>query len=415
MSITILGYIAILITIFALLKRDKYILLYATIFFSGFTGSSVVNVAGVSIQPSYYFFIMFMLFSITRFYKFRLPKYYLFFLIYIVINSFFPIFLSRNQIWLMQQSGEYGYLTYSSSNLIHAGYMIFMFVLFTYLYNIKDDAMHTKIVKWYKYGLFGFIIVILYQLIAFQFNLPFDELFRQGVHGNVQGTRLYGPCGEASMMCYYLAPSLLFLWIYKNKTIDLVFWVIGMILGVMSYSSTFLIGAAISLVIIFIHFFRRINKKFKLQFIIGIMFIGLFAVIFISLNNEMITKLITGFNDKLNLANQSGIERSESFYNMIKIGLEHPFGVGFGSARSKDLFSTWGCNIGIIGLGIVFIGIIYIYIYIYQRKRQLSFINSCPFYLVVILMMISVPEPYAMFIQILLYFTITKNKCLKQN
>ena len=27
-------------------------------------------------------------------------------------------------------------------------------------------------------------------------------------------------------------------------------------------------------------------------------------------------------------------------------------GVGFGTARSKDLFSTWICNTGVLGLGV---------------------------------------------------------------
>ena len=59
MEFTIIGIVAVLVVLFAIFKQKKDILLYAAVFFTGFTGSSVINISGVSIQPSYFFFILY--------------------------------------------------------------------------------------------------------------------------------------------------------------------------------------------------------------------------------------------------------------------------------------------------------------------------------------------------------------------
>lgn len=361
LQITIMGYACLILALISLLFRNKYILLYASVFLSGFTGSSVVTINGVSIQPSYFLFILFILFSLNRFYKFKVDKFYLFFLIYCIINSLFPILLARDNITLMLQSGKYGVLSYSSSNFIHIGYMIFTFAFFTYLLNNNKNVVKRKIFKAYKYGIYAFIFVTLYQMLAFKYNLPFDEIFRQSVHGNIQGTRLYGPCGEASMMAYYLAPSLLFLWMCKKNPFDLLMFVIGSVIGLVSYSSTFLVGYVLVLFIILVRAILNVKKPIRPIMLLTLMLIGLGVIIAISLNNDLICYSYNGLITKLNKGNDSGIERSESFNYMINIGFEYPFGVGFGSSRSKDLLSTWACNIGVVGLLVFAITLIHFY------------------------------------------------------
>jgi hypothetical protein len=48
-EITIIGFVSVLIIFYAFLKQKKEILLYPAVFFSGFTGASVVNISSISI------------------------------------------------------------------------------------------------------------------------------------------------------------------------------------------------------------------------------------------------------------------------------------------------------------------------------------------------------------------------------
>ncbi|MBE2935976.1 hypothetical protein HPJ99_12705 [Anoxybacillus flavithermus] len=62
MEITIMGYLLIPIGIFLLFLKKDY-LLYFVVFFSGFTGSSVINFSSItfSLQPSYYFGMLYLI------------------------------------------------------------------------------------------------------------------------------------------------------------------------------------------------------------------------------------------------------------------------------------------------------------------------------------------------------------------
>ena len=98
------------------------------------------------------------------------------------------------------------------------------------------------------------------------------------------------------------------------------------------------------------------------------------------------------FFAKLRLEIFSGQERFESFMNMSPIGLLYPFGVGFGSGRSKDLLSTWLCNIGIIMFAVCIVDIVF------KAKAKHNLRKTLPMIMVVVLMLGSVPEPYNLFV-----------------
>ncbi len=402
-----MGYICIAIALASLICRNKYLLLYAAVFLSGFTGSSVVTINGdISIQPSYILFFIYALFSVKDIFKAKFDPVYLIFLVYCIIGSFLPALLSNNDIVVMLQNGKYGAVSYSTSNLIHVLYLSFTFVFFAYLTAIKKDKIKSRIFKAYKYGLFAFILVVVYQIFAFEFDLPFDEIFRQNVDGNIQGTRLYGPCGEASMMAYYLAPSLLFLWISKDSVFDLIMFFVGSILGFLSCSSTFFVGYCFILAFIVLRYL--FDPKTRSKSSMAIAAVAVIVVILVAAfdDSDIVATAYNSLVDKLNEKNFSGMERADSFRNMFMIGVNYPFGVGFGTSRSKDLLSTWSCNIGIIGLLIFATMILRFY------KKALKYNNPYIYIyiLTVILMMIAVPEPYALFIQVLLYFGIQRRK-----
>lgn len=323
-------------------------------------------------------------------------------------------------IYLMGQDGEYIYLKFSMSNVIHIGYLFLGFFTFTEITTIKNNMLQKndiggtkndtskykdlleRFYKYYKVGLYAVILICIYQIFAFKINLPFDELFRQGVNGNIQGTRLYGPCVEASMLCYYLVPSLLLVWINEKNIVDYIFLILGCMIGFMTYSSTFIIGLLSCIILLMIINMNRIINA-KVTFKKCIIFVSCLTaiLIFFVVDYELIDKIFTMLIDKINGNNSSGIERWSSFKIMSLIGLENPFGVGFGSSRSKDLFSTWLCNIGVVGMLLFFYMLI---VYIKYGIKNKKLIYCLPYLVVVILLFISVSEPYNIFIWVLMAF-----------
>ncbi len=363
-----MGYICIVIALVSLVCRNKHIFLYSSVFFSGFTGSSVVTINGdISIQPAYVLFFAYAILSIRDLSKAKFDKFYLFFFVYCVIGSFLPILLKSDNILVMLQSGSYGAVSYTASNLIHVAYLAITFIFFTCLDATKGNVVKNNVFKAYKYGIYAFIFVVAYQMVAFKLNLPFDVIFRQNVNGNIQGTRLYGPCGEASMMAYYLAPSLLFLWISKRNWLDVIMFLIGSLFGFISYSSTFFIGYCFVVLFILVRHMLVSDPGDKKP----IMMCLAAAVVALAINvfsgNDLVSYAYNGLIDKLNEKSFSGIERAASFRNMFQIGLTYPFGVGFGTSRSKDLLSTWMCNIGVVGI-IIFAAVI---IHFYKKARKI--------------------------------------------
>lgn len=401
MEITILGYLAILLTIIILIFGKRLMFLYAAVFFSGFSGASIINVLGNSIQPSFYFLAIYCVliaFSSNKL-KIRIDSRLIIFFCYCLISLLNTLIF--NNVEIMNQDGKYSLNVFSISNLIHILYLFIALLFFNELLRYtNNEHVKSKFVKIYKLGLFSVILICLYQILAFKFDLPFDVLFRQNPNGNVQGNRLYGPCIEASMLCYYLLPSMLLVFLTRQGIFDWLLIISSFFLGISTMSSTFLIGLLLIMAVAVCYLIFNFNKIvvklrwYHLLCFITILFLCLvFSKTILSLFNTLIDKLLQ--------KNTSGIERMDSFLNMFKVGIIYPFGVGFGSGRSKDLLSTWICNIGVFG---ILLFIIYLLHYIGEARRANSLFKITPFILVICLMMIAVPEPYNLFIWYLAFF-----------
>lgn len=403
--VTILGIFVIFFVFFSLLKRRQEWLLYGAIFFSGFSGSSVLNIFGTSIQPSLFLFLIYFIIQLLRKHiKNNCPKLLIFFFIYCLFSLLFPFLLKNQSVEIMDQSGSLSQLSFSLSNIIHIFYLLFCLLFLNTLMAQGNSAKINKTYfNSYKLGFYAVCLICIYQVFAFQFNLPFDILFRQSVHGNLQGTRLYGPCIEASMLCYYLIPSiLLILFSKRHSLIDYIFIVVAFIIGTYTKSSTFLVGYVLIVASIFVYFL--INKQHLFCFVFFIMIMLVLILTFVVKLSFLYDNVMV-FIEKLQRNNVSGLERFDSFERMIKVGISYPFGVGFGSCRSKDLFSTWLCNIGIIGFLIY--SIFLVSVMVGFKKNFSKFI---PFIVVNILMFVSVPEPYNFFIWFLLYYAIFQKR-----
>ncbi len=404
MEVTFLGVVAVIVTFAALMLHQVNILLFAAVFFSGFTGASVINIGRFSLQPAFYYFILYFLFSLftKRSYKVRLNKLLIVFFVYCVLSITTPMILGGSDIILMGQAGKYIPLRFSGSNIIHIGYLFFDLLFLNALLRFKNDAaMGRKLLKVFKWGFYAVVLVCLYQLVAFRLDLPFDALFRQGIHGNVQGTRLYGPCIEASMLCYYLVPAIFVTLQNSAKWWEYIFVGIACVLGISSMSSTFLIGIILVILCEIPSIVSSLCRPHTNTFWVCVMAVPLIVVLCLFAFGGDFTKIFRLLFDKLNQKNVSGMERTDTLKTMTLLGVRYPFGLGFGSSRSNDLFSTWLCNVGVVGM-CIYLGFLLKYALEAAKKKRLS--RVLPFLITNLLMMISVPEPYNLFVWFLLFY-----------
>ena len=410
MEITVFTGVAIVITLIFAIQRKMEYSIFASVFFSGFTGTSVLNVGGFSLQPSFYFGIVYLIYRCftARRFTIRLPLSALVFLIYCICSAFFPIFFGQSGELVMNQEGLYVPIRLTSSNFTQILYLLFDFVFLNALLAFQNDA-HRKaqFVRVFKAGLLCVELICCYQIIAFSLDLPFDILFRQSVHGNVQGMRLYGPCVEASMLCYFLVPAIAIVFQNRRNAFDFFLITLATVLGVLTRSSTFLLGGtALGLCAIpsVINFFLR-EHSMQVWKNVTLVLVGVVCVASVMFREMMET--VSSFIEKLELGNDSGQERFESFLHMAWLGIQYPLGVGYGTSRSKDLLSTWLCNIGMVGLTLF---ILYCVSVVHRAARHKRISAALPFLLTIVLMFISVPEPYNLFVWYFIFYAVTTRK-----
>lgn len=420
MSITIMGYVLIPIGILLLFFKIEC-LLFATILFSGFTASSIINFQnlGFSLQPSYYFVILYIfkyLFIVIYRTKIVKPNIHLFgFILTSFISLAMPIILKDKDILVMNVDGIISVLKFTKENITQFMYLIFCFTTYYFTkdcLNNKKELLD-KCVKIYFLGAFIVCLLGIFQLICFQLGFPFDEIFRAGIHKNIQRGRMYSVAPEPSMFAFYIVPTMGLL-LFSNNIINGVkqtgLLLILFISGLLSTSSTFLLGMLVFILLFVKRNFIKLNltkknlKYIKWFIIIGALSLPLIAIIIF--NNEFVYEvLIQGTIDKILIKNKSGIERIESFIIMIKATFYSPFlGIGFGSSRSKDLFSTWLANTGCIGLGFFVFYIINIYRSLNKvyKLSRVSVVEGYIYFIAILVIcaFVSVPEPYFLFIWI---------------
>jgi hypothetical protein len=253
-------------------------------------------------------------------------------------------------------------------------------------------------------------MITLYQIVAYNTGMPFDVIFKMGLHGEKSGDifwdkRISGPCLEASMLAYYIVPALPVTARLKNKFMAYAVTGILIMLGFVSVSSTFLTGAALWVFLegIFLLKSGRVSKKIKNNILIFFSCtVVLILVLIISGKlQSMIERIMlsqTSFQQKIYKQNTSGKSRSETFFLLLKAFSKSVlFGVGFGSCRGKDLLSTWLADIGILGCGSMFA-----FVYSGIKNRGAPAEWKLATILVWFCMLVSVPEPYNLFIWIIM-------------
>ena len=396
--VTFFTFVVLLITIFIFVffKGNKNYFLYFSILFSGFTGTTVLEIFGIAIQPGICFFIIYVFWGLLKndTYKIRLNPILIVFFIYSSITVLFPLLLQSQNIttdFFMNKKLET--LRFTSSNIVHIIYLLmvlyFLNCLLKYKKNFKEI---NKMCMFYRIGFYLVVLICIYQIIAFKFDLPFDVLFRQNTSGNIQGNRIYGPCIEASMLCHYLIPSIIITLFTSRRIISIIFSILAIFLGIYSNSSTFLIGLAMLVILGLALLIKYSLNKKTIRTILLSCFV---LIVVVLVMHQQLFAMVNSLIDKLKLVSFSGQDRFNSFKQLVNIAIDYPFGIGFGSTRSADLFSTWLCNVGFIGVGVLLVWII---TYIYSGIVNKNIIFMTTFLMVLLLCFISVPEPYNLYV-----------------
>ena len=380
MEITLLGYILIPLGIFLILFKNKYLLLI-TLFFAPFTASSVLNIEYITfgLQPSYYFGSLFLLkelLIILKKMKITKVNSWLFSFIIFSIFSLIMLIIYYGDIVVWYAESGYYMLRPTIHNFTQLIYLIYCFFIYIFVKNFinrneNSDNLILQLINIQIYSLIFVCFFGLYQLISDHFGFPFLTIFsqREGVDigspyvANILKINSVAP--EASMLSLYLTPMLGFVYVLFKKELKLknyLLLVLIFLTGFFTISTSFLIGFIIFIILFCIENFF-VNRSFlriyfsKRKFLLISLSIILFIIFSIVFSYPVKVLLKTSF-DKIQLNEWSGIDRLNQFFMGIRIFKESKFlGVGFGTIRTTDLFSTLLANVGLVGT-LLFIGFI---------------------------------------------------------
>lgn len=292
---------------------------------------------------------------------------------------------------------------------------ILLFLYAKYFYNSSWDRwILISILFFVLYGFYKYFFFIATGTDGdFLTNRVFDEsgnlrgyLFQLIGIGGITMQRIQSLSGEPSMYAFTVLPYLIFVIHKKYNPLISILILLSLIL---TFSTTAYVGLLIYLISLF--FFSKVNLKY----IIGIVvFIFLCTILYLTLSDYIDEIIQFAILDKS--SSQSGLERSSimidyiNYWSNLNI-VNMLFGIGFGYARSTDLFSTWLVDIGFFGL----LGFSIFYLWNLQLKR-LTFLDIGYNSILIVLFttaMIAVPE-YS-YLSFWLFLGIIRNKYNKTN
>ncbi len=357
MEITWQGVLLIPVFFTLLFKKPRY-LLYAAIFLSGFSASSVLNFPNVEfgLQPSQ----LAILFLLIHFSLFKIPRIFaqqdegrsiaslrhnVPFLVAFLILDVFSLAL-----------GPEGVTPTGTTQLIHMGFGCTTLALVAvYAMDEKAPDRLLKAFIWSSIfiSLWGFI-----QLSLFYLGIPYpDFLFNNTTSKNALGfrsmletakvLRISSVATEPSILSKFLVPILaaMLAAVRKGgKTIQIPKWQILVVLLTLmiSTSSGAYIGVAVLLVFNFLNLRMLLKNRRFLLGLLGTMGIVVgFALAFPSLIREMVIGKFSSF---------SFLERTASVIEGFEVFTANPLlGVGWGNFQGFDFLAKILASTGILG------------------------------------------------------------------
>lgn len=341
------------------------------------------------------------------------------FLIWCMASIPFSLFYS--DIVVMNIDSIYKYVRFDHQQITQFLYLL-IGILTCYICNSLLSVGKIKPKKMIDIMDMSYITALCLALL--QLVLPVSvcrELFRNSVHAGYHSkVRISEPFGEPSFWALVCTPffcGYLYRFVRGFQIKYLFFCMLFVIVLFNNRSSSAFLGGWVGILsILFLGFYakkRKTNgKRILLSFIILF-----FLMLFLRLYQDKIINLFLNTLSKLKGEGISGSERSYSFRYHLNIFLSHPtiflFGIGYGTVRSLDLFSTWACEVGIVGLVLYLIPMIYLCWKLLKLKTETA--NQLLVMIIVynIILFVATCEIY--FLQIwmiygIAFFMISKNK-----
>ena len=275
---------------------------------------------------------------------------------------------------------------------------LYLLVAIIFFYFTKN--FYSK--SWDKYFLTGAAFLSLYGLYEFVYFLfthqNGDFISNRMFDGSHSGSlvqwftiesfvvqRVKSLTGEPSMFALTIIPFFYYAFYTKRYKLSMLFG----LAAVLTFSSTAYLGLAIFFVAKIIKFYKNIILLYcasLLCMILGLIvgFEKIWKIIYDAVFKKILTDSQSTVIRSFNFGRHMDFYSNLPFFNKL-------FGVGFGTVRSTDLFSTLLINVGIVGL------IIFTFLFLYPVFKLKTLNNEIraiklSLIFVYIAMMIAVPE-----------------------
>jgi len=379
MSITITGFVFIIMTLYGLIFNQRFLYII-TIFFLPFSATAVINVGvegeGSSIQPYMFIGFFWMLsfyvkkISALKIYKaeFKPIAYLLLFTFTALISLIMPISINGQEYGnVTGKLGEYLPIVFSLKNITQFMYLLFgvLFSLTLYFHN-KNLQNFNHTIKIYSRAIIFVIAWGILELashyLGFKYpSIIFNNSFNSAAGGfgavlddELATTRIASVAVEASILTQtviILLPFLVFSRVYNRHIFgnrqDLIFGIVCILFILRSTSTTGLLGLFFLFFTCGIFYFQILKRKKRQRLVIQIAFIlpitiGVIYFFFFGyINNVLFSKG----------SSYSALERGEAISGAWRNFLNYPLlGTGWGSVSSFDLFVRIMSNVGIVGV-----------------------------------------------------------------
>ena len=405
MKLNILFFIITLIILYFLFFKNLISLFLLFVFSTPYTALSLININGVSISfPIYvgiFLIIKFILICLKnkKIKKVKINIFLFLFIIICLLSCISPMLISSKFRVTSNLSNEF--LFYQDIEKIKPMLSHILYILYCYAvyviskYIIKNFNIKIKmILEVFKKSFYLVIIFCLLEIIFYKLGLSkeFNNILKMNESALIQGygkfLRISGPNLEPSMFSIYLLFS--FGIFYFNKFIKESILVI--IFGILSTSTSFILG-----IFMYIFYFIVLRPKEDLK---KILFLILILILSLLILITIYPQMFGLFEEILHKINGKGVSGGDRKYNMLQhfkvsISINPISGIGYGIARSKDLLTTWLCNIGYFGVALFSLALITSTLKKINKNRRYIGITLIIIFLIE---SISVPEPYFLYI-----------------
>lgn len=407
MDITLIGSIALIISIYGFIKNERT-LLYSAVFFSTFTATSFINIERTTtgIQPFYLVAGLWILKVVIQYIKSgaslkniieeikqnKLAKALIIFSIIIIAGEFLTFIIHRSITITDFNTKKELIISFSKSNITQPMYLLFM-IFFTIVLTlklkskkdviniIKAFSISTVFALFWGLGQFSmYYLNIEYPAHIFNNNISATQAYMQVIHGIKRISSIALEPSTFALNILTFLPFIIVLWLGNtslNKISKCKYFlltsiiIVSFICAILTTSSTAYIGLSITMIAISVYTLKfsikgksiYANKnKIRVLYLIGIVititvlvFITkIFKITWAELYSMLKNMTINKFNS------QSGHERGNAVMISMEIFKQAPIlGAGWGSFRSLDMITNLLANTGLIGI-CYFIYIIYV-------------------------------------------------------